>query len=813
MNLASFQRPSRYIGNEINIIRKEASLKVALCFPDTYDIGMSHLGMKILYSIINNIPDASAERVFAPWTDLEAHMRKESIPLTSLEFGRPLKDFSIVGFTLQYELSYTNILNMLDLGGIPVRSDDRNDSCPLVIAGGPCAMNPLPLAPFIDAFVIGDGEDVILEIVNTCSNIKDKSEQLAALSKIEGIYVPSIHDIQKERIRKRIVDNLDDAPFPDAPIVPFAAPVHDRIAIEISRGCTKGCRFCQAGMIYRPLRERSKENLLSIALNSLSKTGHEEISFSSLSTGDYSDLLPLIRSINSACSGSHISVALPSLRVGAISRELLKEVNNVRKSGFTMAPEAGTKRLRDIINKDFTEEEYNETLEILFSEGWQSIKLYFMIGLPTETRTDIDGIIDMAKTALTKGRNITKKRVNINVGISAFVPKPHTPFQWHGQNTSVELRAKQDMLRNVLRKRGMNYKGQHVEVTLLESVFARGDDKSAVLLEDAWRSGCRFDGWSEIFDFNKWTKAAEKSGMNLEEYACRTFGLDKKLPWEFIDTGVTTDFLRSEYDKALQGIVTPDCSDVCTGCGLKCAGRKDKTGSIPTKTDMPQMTQIINKNLPPSKIRVRYSKTGMMRYLSHSEVMTAILRAARRARLAVGYSSGFHPHPKLSFGPALSAGVEGMSEYFDIELLNIMDPDEFLNRMNIELPEGLKVLKAEMIPIKARALDDLISRYKYEIFIDNNAEKPINSFMQQNSIPVSREKSNVDIRPLVEKAEVNNGKLYLTLKDDGKIKVRLWEILKELLARPAEELYALSIRRTNVYGLDSGEWREPLKDQ
>lgn len=812
MNLASFKKPSRYIGNEINIIRKEADIKVALCFPDIYEIGMSHLGLKILYSIINSLAGASAERVFAPWTDLEAYLRKEKSLLTSLEFGRPLKDFSIVGFTLQYELSYTNILNMLDLGGIPVRSEERKDDHPLIIAGGPCAVNPLPLAPFIDAFVIGDGEEVIIDLIEAYSGSSKKDKQLIAMSKIEGIYVPSLHDIKRDRIRKRTVNDLDKAPFPDTPLVPYTAIIHDRVAIEVSRGCTKGCRFCQAGMIYRPLRERSMENVLSLSNRSLSKTGHEEISFTSLSTGEYSCLLPLIKSINRRYSDSHIAVSLPSLRVGAINKEILKEIKSVRKTGFTIAPEAGTKRLRDIINKDFTDEEYGETLQMLFSEGWRSIKLYFMIGLPTETRTDIDGIINMAKTASVKGKKITGKRVNINVGISAFVPKPHTPFQWLGQSPYDDLREKQKLLRNALRKRGMNYKGQHVEPSLLEAVFSRGDEKNSVLLENAWRAGCRFDGWSEMFDFDKWTKAADASGLDLNAYATRTFKQDERLPWGFIDTGLTEDFLKSELRKALDGVITVDCRDVCTVCGLEC---KDRPQIIDHRSQTEKSSNTSTRNLQNislSKIRARFSKTGNMRYLSHQETMTAILRAARRAGLPFSFSSGFHPHPRFSFGPALSAGVEGLSEYFDIELSGPMKPTDLVNLINTELPDGLEVLAADIIPLKARSLNDFICRYEYEIVIEKAVEKYINSFMRSESVMVSREKKDIDIRPMAEKAEVKDRKFYLTLKDNGKIKVRLFEILKAMLNKPAEELYTSSITRTGLYGLEGAEQVSPLRN-
>ncbi|RJQ15035.1 MAG: TIGR03960 family B12-binding radical SAM protein [Nitrospiraceae bacterium] len=825
LNLARFKKPARYAGNEINIVRKEdasSGIKVALCFPDAYEIGMSHLGLKILYSIINSVPQASAERVYAPWADLEAYLRKNNLPLTSLENKRPLKDFDIVGFTLQYELSYTNILNMLDMGGIPLKARDRGDTHPLVIAGGPCSVNPLALEPFIDAFVIGDGEEVMLEIIEAVgaerSAIGKREDLLQGLSKIEGVYVPLVHGAGRQKIKRRIVEDLDKAPYPDAPVVPFASIVHDRAAIEIARGCTRGCRFCQAGMIYRPRRERSLQNVLSLAGRSISNTGYEEVSFTSLSTGDYSGLLPLIRDFNRMCSGSRISVSLPSLRVGSINSDVLKEIKSVRKTGFTIAPEAGTERLRSVINKDFTDGEYEETLKKLFTAGWRNIKLYFMIGLPSETLADLDGIIDMAVRASRRGREITGRVVNVNVGISAFVPKPHTPFQWTGQCRTEELREKQDYLKKAFKKRRINFKGQHVEHSLLEAVFSRAGMECSRLLEEAWRTGCIFDGWSEMFDFGKWLAAAEKTGIDLYEYASRSFSLEEDLPWDFIDTGITRDFLKLEYQRALDQKITSDCHNVCHGCGLECRDRAEGRGQRAegARDVSPPLKKgdeggFFHKINVPSSMRVRFSKTGGMRYLSHQELMTAILRALRRAGAPLAYSEGFHPHPKISFGPALAAGIEGLSEYFDIEMTVLMDSTDFLERLNFKLPEGITALNAVLISPKERSLNDLVSRYEYEINIDGESGGPIDSFMKQENCLVQRDEAAVDIRPMVEKAVIRNNVLHLQLVDTDKVKVRLYEILKGMLQKPVEEIQECMIKRVGLYGYNRGAWTEPIE--
>ena len=835
MNFARFNKPSRYTGNEINVIRKDSEIKVALCFPDTYEIGMSHTGLKILYSIINNIPYASAERVYAPWVDFESYLRENNLLLTSLENKIPLKDFDIAGFTLQYELSYTNILNMLDLGGIPVKTEDRGDNYPIVIAGGPCAVNPLPLVPFIDAFVIGDGEEIIGEIIEEVRNRRgeqppahaegrSKENLLNTLSKIQGIYVPSIHDTSKQKIKRRIVKDLDKSPYPDKPVVPYAQIIHDRAVIEIARGCTRGCRFCQAGMIYRPLRERSLETVISLAQDSIYSTGYEEISFTSLTTGDYSSLVPLIRDFNKLCSGSYTSISLPSLRVGSINSEVLKEIKSVRKTGFTIAPEAGTKRLRNVINKNFTDEEYEETLIKLFAEGWKNLKLYFMIGLPTETITDIDGLIDMAVAASKKGRKITGRNVNINVGISAFVPKSHTPFQWVGQEPFARLREKQDYLKKAFKRVGVNFKGQHVENSLMEAVFSRGGSECALLLEEAWRLGCRFDGWSELFDFDKWLLASEKTGMDLYSYASRNLSLDEELPWDFIDTGITKNFLKSEYNNALQQKITYDCRDVCYSCGLEC---KDKAEGKRLKADVgagPCACPIkgAHKITVPTRMRIRFSKTGEMRYLSHNELMTAIFRALRRAQIPVAYTTGFHPHPKISFGPALAAGVEGLNEYFDIELTALLDTSDFLKIMNACLPDGLKFHRACLISPEERSLNALISRYEYEVTIGKETYNHINSFMGEKHCLVLREDKNrgsfsrpfsgpsVDIRLMVEKAEIIGNTLNLMLVDTDRAKVRLYEILKEMLQRPVEEIQATMIKRVRLFGYNSKGWIEPI---
>lgn len=782
-------------------------MSVALAFPDIYDVGMSHLGLRILYDIINAVPYASAERVFHPWLDMAEYMRENRVEIASLESGKPLRGFDVVGFSLQYELSYTSVLNMLDLGNIPLKSAERGLNDPLVIAGGPCTVNPLPMAPFIDAFLIGDGEEAVKEIVQAVYLWKSEGDGkreslLKALSSIEGLFVPLIHGTGKP-ITRRYISSLDDAPYPCSPIVPFTQIVHDRINIEVSRGCTMGCRFCQAGMIYRPLRQRSPERVLEIAEESLKRTGYEEVAFTSLSAGDYPALLPLIKEFNRRFR--MVSVSLPSLRVKAVNRDILGEIKSVRKTGFTIAPEAATERLRCVINKDFSMEDYERALEALFSEGWHNLKLYFMVGLPTETDEDVQAIPAMAMKALKTARKYTSRFVNITVSVSPFVPKAHTPFQWCGQADIEEIKRKKDFLRGALRK--VNIKGHDENMSRLEAVFARGDARLSELIEAAYREGAVLDAWTESFDMGRWMRAMDKTGVDAAGYAARKFGPEDLLPWDFIDTGIKGDFLRKEFEKAVSAELTEDCRARCGNCGLKCADEGGVIDASITQKIIPE------DRLPrkPIRVRARFSKTGLMRHLSHRELITHITRALKRAGVMLEYSKGFHPAPRISFGPPLGVGISGLNEYFDMEIIPGTPLDALTDDVNARLAGGIRIY--EIVPLGAGepSLQDFISKYEYEIICPTadaavRLPEALRGFMQKDEVVVEREKGSVDIRPFVEEADILQDRVRLRLRDLDEFSARLEEIVLAAFGRSTSELDITRLSMDGTRRKHEGKW-------
>ena len=817
MKLSCFERPSRYINNEINAIYKDAPVKVALAFPDIYDVGMSNLGMKILYMTINDIPYASAERVYAPWIDMEAEMRARGLPLCSLETKKPVKDFDILGFSLQYELSFTTVLSILSLSEIPLRHTERNRRSPLILAGGPCTVNPFPMSPFIDAFLIGDGEGAIREIIDLVYHWKMEGDSykdslLQALSEIEGMYVPSVHALGKGfHVKRRILPSLEDAGYPLSVLVPYTPIVHDRITIELSRGCRHGCRFCQAGMIYRPLRERSPGKVVKIAEESLRSSGFEEISLSSLSAGDYPHLLELVQELNRRFSEKVVSLSLPSLRVKAVSRDVLREIKAVRKTGFTIAPEAATERLRMAINKDFNDEDYERALHALFAEGWGNLKLYFMVGLPDERDEDIEAIPEMAQRAIKIAKKYTHRYVNVSVSVSPFVPKPHTPMQWYGQEDIQTLREKLGYLKVRLSKKKITFKGHSPEMSLLEAVFSRGDDRLSDLIEKAWAIGCRLDAWTEAFDFRKWLKVADTTGVGLHEYAGRRYEKDDTLPWECIDIGITKGFLWKEHEKILSCEVTKDCSRTCAFCGLEC----EQTVDVPQSAVECHLPWCEGKTLPyhlhkrTFRMRVMFSKTGSMRYLSHRELMTAFIRAIRRIDVPVAYSQGFHPLPLLSFGPPLSVGVGGLKEYFDVDLVSYMAPSSFIESLNAQLPEGLRVSEAQLISLHEPSLDSFVSRYEYMVQCPD--VHVIHEFLAKREVLIERDhgqgtKEIIDIKKMVSEMGIVDKSNVRLIALDGEKKVRLGELVASIFQLPLEEL---NVMRLSLYGW-KGRWVEPI---
>lgn len=597
--LPKVMKPGRYVGGEWNMIRKDwekTDVRAAFVFPDVYEVGMSNLALRILYGLINSYEEFLCERAFAPWPDMEEKMKEEGIPLYALESFHPLKDFDVVGFTLQYELSYTNILNILGLSGIPFRSadrrktkiDDSSSHYPFIIAGGPCAYNPEPLAPFIDFFLLGEGEEQFPAILHVIKEGKARDQSrdkiLEEVSKLQGVYVPEYYDftykpdgtIQELKvkeghpkvIRKAVIKDFSSAYFPEKVIVPYTEAVHDRVVLEVMRGCTRGCRFCQAGMIYRPLRERDPEKLLQQAERSIEATGYEEISLVSLSTSDYSCVNRVLEDLMGKMQEKGVSVSLPSLRLDSFDVKIAEQVQKVRKSGLTFAPEAGTQRLRDVINKGVTEEDLLRTTEAAFRAGWSSVKLYYMIGLPTETYEDLDGIIDQARKVLDIARKAGRKGARVTVSASSFVPKPHTPFQWEGQDETEVLKEKQEYLKKRLRDSRIKFIYHDIGTSFMEAVIARGDRKIADLLEWAVKAGCKFDGWTEHFAFALWKQGLAETGIDPHFYANRTFSVAEILPWDHLSSGVSKEYLLEEYKKALAEVGTPDCREKCGLCGV-----------------------------------------------------------------------------------------------------------------------------------------------------------------------------------------------------------------------------------------------------
>ncbi len=736
--LALVQMPTRYLGSEINAVKKDldrVDLTFALVFPDLYEIGTSHFGLQILYSILNNQKNIAAERFFSPAPDLEKYLKEKQIPCLSMESKKELKSFDIIGISLLYELNFTNILTILSLSNIPFYAKERDDLFPLIIGGGPCAFNPEPLADFFDAFVIGDGEDVIVQISNLVIEFKKqgdgrKESLLKLLSKIDGVYIPSFFEpvfdeygIQTltplfddyKKVKRAFLPELTIDNFPTSPIVPFAKPVHDRLRLEIARGCTRGCRFCQAGMIYRPVRERSLDDLIQITEKSLESTGYSDVSLLSLSTGDYSNLPQLMESLLDLGQGHCNAISLPSIRAEKLTPELMNIIKKVRKTGFTIAPEAGTQRMRDIVNKNLTQESIEASVKNAFNLGWKNIKLYFMMGLPFETSEDIKAICDFSQNLASL---YAKGKKNINTSVTCFIPKAHTPFQRCSQITLEETKEKLQYFKDNLRHRKVKLKWQNPEMSMVEGVWARGDRKLSKLLVAAFDKGCRLDGWNDKFDFSLWQQAFEDTGIDPGFYTSRQRKSDEALPWDIIDSGVSSEFLDQEFQKAKEKALTFDCrEDECTGCGV-CDFKRIKPVLHDILVKPPKDLNIDNLNIQGNlniqenlnhgdkapakentfmgmpddafkKFEISFSKLDNARFFGHLELATIIKRAVKRAGLNVKYSHGFNPAMRLSFETALPLGMESEEELLFIYLEKEQKPEKVVSLLNNTLPKGL----------------------------------------------------------------------------------------------------------------------------
>ncbi len=822
--LTRVSRPSRYLGGELGSIckgDKGIEVRMALAFPDVYEVGMSHIGFPILYKILNDLSWAAAERVYAPWPDMAQWLTENEQPLCSLESNRPLGSFDIIGFTLQYELSYTNLLGMLQLAGLPLRREQRSEEAPLIVVGGPCAYNPEPLADFYDVALIGDGEEAIVELAEAVRRGKaegwSRRQLLEELAGREGFYVPQFFEISYaqdgriakilplhkgyEKVRRRFLADLESAPFPTRPIIPFMQTVHNRVALEIARGCTRGCRFCQAGYIYRPVRERSPQKIKELIGQALENSGFEEISLLSLSTGDYSCIEPLLQNLMAEHAGDRVAVSLPSLRVGSLTEGLMEEVKKVRKTGFTLAPEAGSERLRQVINKGISEADLLETTGNAYRLGWRLIKLYFMQGLPTETDADLQALIELAAQVKRSGKGTGGN--DVNVAVSTFVPKPHTPFQWEAQIDIAETRRKQELLREGLRRKKLRFKYHEAELSFLEGVFARGDRRLSAVLERAVELGCRFDGWREHFDFAKWQQAFADCDVEPGWYL-RQRDENEILPWEHIDCGLPKSFFAVERQKALDLAATPDCRDGnCHACGV-C----DFEALRMRLTDASHLPPPPAAEEPPAedreqftRVRLKLSKQGRARLVGHLEYLSMFQRAVRRAKLPVRFSGGFHPTPKVSYLEALPMGVASEAELVDLELTSPVPVGQILSDLNVQLPEGFRVIEGAIIPWKSPSPSASVAASRYRVPLPKprpqELTEKIISLLEADQLLVTRMKKGraeqIDLRPDVLEVSRVDDELELELVKGSPLQLAAW-----LFDMDIEDVRRLQVRKVDI---------------